>query len=429
MTPEIAIYWGEYAIAYRYFEMDPPDRDCPLQYWYAHSGNPPIAPSKKETAYIHLGNFSFGPYKPGLTLSNTRCGGKSTITLTGDLWANLSWPHVMWDYLLSTDSGAWIGWMSPYPQYSMEYKLYVDGEEMTWGYLPRQQPNLSSFGFFWDNLAHSWNTTGHTASIALELRSMATISTLSYYEIEFDLTKNQTIQPFLTGLRMPLNYSAGESMIVNPQLRNGTSITTMSYSYDLCGGYDYSMSWEKADSINNDFIIPCTGSRWISIRINATDLEGNKYVYSTVPAAICRDLTINILRIDPTRVSVKLADVSGYPVKAMAIQSTVDGVVSYAMTDSNGTTLMTKKSNTSEITLKFLGAGLYGPETLTLNKPKGEVTGNDKVDVLDLISISTSLGSTPGTPKWNGNTDLNSDGRINVLDLIMCAKDLGKNWA
>jgi len=53
-----------------------------------------------------------------------------------------------------------------------------------------------------------------------------------------------------------------------------------------------------------------------------------------------------------------------------------------------------------------------------------DVTGDHRVNVLDLIKTSTSLGTHPGDPKWYSNADVNNDNLINVLDLILVANNL-----
>jgi hypothetical protein len=56
---------------------------------------------------------------------------------------------------------------------------------------------------------------------------------------------------------------------------------------------------------------------------------------------------------------------------------------------------------------------------------KGDLNGDGSVDVLDLIVVAKALGTHPGDPKYNPNADINGDGEIDVLDLIIVAKYLG----
>jgi nitrous oxidase accessory protein len=55
----------------------------------------------------------------------------------------------------------------------------------------------------------------------------------------------------------------------------------------------------------------------------------------------------------------------------------------------------------------------------------GDVNRDGAINVLDLIVVAKTLGTHPGDPKWNPNADVNDDGEIDVLDLILVAKYLG----
>jgi outer membrane protein assembly factor BamB len=56
---------------------------------------------------------------------------------------------------------------------------------------------------------------------------------------------------------------------------------------------------------------------------------------------------------------------------------------------------------------------------------KGDINADGSVDVLDLIIVAKALGTHSGDPKWNPNVDINDDGEVDVLDLILVAKYLG----
>jgi hypothetical protein len=55
----------------------------------------------------------------------------------------------------------------------------------------------------------------------------------------------------------------------------------------------------------------------------------------------------------------------------------------------------------------------------------GDVNGDGSVDVLDLIVVAKALDTYPGDPKYNPNADINGDGELDVLDLVLVAKCLG----
>jgi len=51
----------------------------------------------------------------------------------------------------------------------------------------------------------------------------------------------------------------------------------------------------------------------------------------------------------------------------------------------------------------------------------GDVNGDNKIDILDLIILSNSFNAGPGNPNWNPNADINGDGRVSILDAIILA--------
>jgi len=59
----------------------------------------------------------------------------------------------------------------------------------------------------------------------------------------------------------------------------------------------------------------------------------------------------------------------------------------------------------------------------------GDVTGpagvpDGKVNVLDLAAVLVKFGTTPASPNWNPNMDLNKDGVVNMKDLAIVLKNI-----
>jgi hypothetical protein len=57
---------------------------------------------------------------------------------------------------------------------------------------------------------------------------------------------------------------------------------------------------------------------------------------------------------------------------------------------------------------------------------KTDLNKDGKVDLLDMIIVAAAFGSKPGDPRWNAMADVDQNGTVNILDLILVAKDFGK---
>jgi len=55
----------------------------------------------------------------------------------------------------------------------------------------------------------------------------------------------------------------------------------------------------------------------------------------------------------------------------------------------------------------------------------GDVTGDEIVDVEDLTICALALWSELGDPDWNPIADLNSDGIIDIFDLVIIGINFG----
>jgi len=60
--------------------------------------------------------------------------------------------------------------------------------------------------------------------------------------------------------------------------------------------------------------------------------------------------------------------------------------------------------------------------------PSPDVNADGIVNILDIVLCAVSFGSKPGDPDWNPYVDSNQDGIINILDILGIAVHFGETW-
>jgi len=58
---------------------------------------------------------------------------------------------------------------------------------------------------------------------------------------------------------------------------------------------------------------------------------------------------------------------------------------------------------------------------------RGDVTGDGRVRVDDVLAVALAFGSEPGDPNWNPDADVNGDGKVRVDDQLIVSLDFGNN--
>jgi nitrous oxidase accessory protein NosD len=58
----------------------------------------------------------------------------------------------------------------------------------------------------------------------------------------------------------------------------------------------------------------------------------------------------------------------------------------------------------------------------------GDVNKDMKVDMGDLVLLCRAFGSTPGSPTWNHNCDLDYNSRVDMGDIIIGVKNFGQHY-
>jgi hypothetical protein len=65
--------------------------------------------------------------------------------------------------------------------------------------------------------------------------------------------------------------------------------------------------------------------------------------------------------------------------------------------------------------------------TLKVTIP-GDLNGDFKVSLSDLVLLANAYGSKIGDTRWNPNADINGDGRVSLSDLVILAKHYGQHY-
>ena len=61
-------------------------------------------------------------------------------------------------------------------------------------------------------------------------------------------------------------------------------------------------------------------------------------------------------------------------------------------------------------------------------KLMGDINGDQKVDIDDVVEMALAFGSYLGHPRWNPGADLNRDEIIDISDMVLAAINFGKHW-
>jgi len=72
-------------------------------------------------------------------------------------------------------------------------------------------------------------------------------------------------------------------------------------------------------------------------------------------------------------------------------------------------------------------ASTFVGSVVTVTIP-GDVDGNGRVNMGDIVSICMAFGSTPGQPNWNPNFDIENNGRIDMGDVVIACANFGQHY-
>lgn len=58
----------------------------------------------------------------------------------------------------------------------------------------------------------------------------------------------------------------------------------------------------------------------------------------------------------------------------------------------------------------------------------GDIDGNFRVQLSDLVLLAQAYGSRPGVSNWNPNADIDSNGIVGLSDLVILAQHYGQHY-
>ncbi|MFX0135630.1 MAG: S8 family serine peptidase [Candidatus Hodarchaeota archaeon] len=375
LAPGNGTYFGSYYSTYKGWGsfFNGPREDWSIG---RHSPYPQIPLNKGETGNITLGRFSFSPYNPGLNLNILDLGNEFLLNLTGDIWRDLSWPHVIVETFIPQH-----GYLSPYPQYFANFELYINGTlydqgqlngNLGYNNLPYIYDPPFNLDVDWCGINKSWTLTGGDINLGLNLPSLATLYSNTTYNLAFSLNNTDFTPPILDRIFCPTNFTPGEDIFINfTTFETGSGIF---YHY-LKYSFDDGETWQLASYENPYYRVPCIEADALSLGIFVADNAGNVILFHSKPVALSNKVKLNVpLEIsaftgDPIIISGNLTSLEGSGLPRMTVFATNDSK-SYAMTDDNGNFIIilppinTPGNYTYNIT--SASAGLYDQEEISI---------------------------------------------------------------
>jgi len=73
-------------------------------------------------------------------------------------------------------------------------------------------------------------------------------------------------------------------------------------------------------------------------------------------------------------------------------------------------------------------AGKLNSSEVSFTAHPGDITGDGKVNILDLQRLAWAFDSQPGSPNWNPDADLTCDDKVNIFDLQRLAWNFGNDY-
>ncbi len=79
------------------------------------------------------------------------------------------------------------------------------------------------------------------------------------------------------------------------------------------------------------------------------------------------------------------------------------------------------------VDLVIVGAAFASQSASQNWNPDADVNRDRTVNIIDLAGVGMVYGSTPASANWNPNADINKDGRVDIIDLVLVGSAFGSN--
>ena len=291
--------------------------------------------------------------------------------------------------------------------------------------------------------------------------AISPITSTGTYTVHFDVTDSLgTVaerDAMVTVMARPENLS---TVLISPISATMPVVAGQSVEFCSCptpwSMPPYTYQWYLNDtpvpgatSINWTFIPTQTGD--YSVYLNVTNSLGNTTMSNTASVTVTSVLYAQA----DCPVYLDLYDEQGNCVGYNSTSGTVESQVDNALWESNQTILVFDLSGTYNLKVTGTDDGTYELETsqqgangtisvvfdlngtitrgktqtylISLRVLPGDINGDGKVSLQDLVLLANAYGSKPGDPNWNPNADLNGDGVVNLADLVILALHYGQH--
>lgn len=190
---------------------------------------------------------------------------------------------------------------------------------------------------------------------------------------------------------------------------------------------------------------------------NLTDFNGNKVFHDRLNATITLDSVLrDIAVINVTLLKTVVGE--GYPMSVGVTVANLGSVsedflltvyANASVVDSQTISLPSGNSSTvnfvrnttgfarGHYTIEAVAESVLGEANTTDNtyvgglvtvSIPGDIDGNGKVQLVDLVWLALAFGSQVGQPKWNPNADIDGNGVIDRIDLSILAQHYGQHF-